>query len=112
VQDLRAALAAEDWQAVACNYHETGSVIDDQGVLLGRAEIVSALMSLHDLFAGAQPVVNEEAQWRDTVRTLFTLDGGWIVIPDGVHTYRILGGRILLQTTHGVIEFTGPPPEE
>jgi hypothetical protein len=109
---LRAALAAEDWAAVACHYHGNAFVIDDQGILVGRTEIASAYMSLHGLFGGAQPVVNDEIVHQDTVRTLFTLDGGWIVIPDGVHTYRILAGRIQLQTTHGLIEFTGPPPEQ
>jgi hypothetical protein len=111
VSDLRAAIAAEDWATFACAYHEEASVVDDQGILTGRAEIVSAYMSLHALFGGAQPLISIENVWKNIVRTLFTLDGGWITIEDGVHTYLILGGRIRHQTTHGLITFTGPPPE-
>jgi hypothetical protein len=68
-------------------------------------------MSLHNLFGGAQPLTTDEIVWDNMVRTLFTLDGGWITIEDGVHTYVILGGRIRHQTVHGRITFTGPPPD-
>ena len=111
VADLRAAAAAEDWAAFGCSYHENAFVIDDQGLMIGRAEIVSASMSLHDLFGDAQAEVVEENIFRDVVRTLFTLDAGWVEIEDGVHTYLIQGGRIRQQTTHGLITFNGPPPE-
>lgn len=111
VTDLRAALAAGDWTAFACNYHPDAFVIDDQGLLLGRTEIVAAAQSLVDLFDGALPVITQEDIFRGVVRTLFTLDGGWIVIPDGTHTYVIENGLVTRQTTHGIIEFTGPPPD-
>jgi hypothetical protein len=111
VADLRTALAAEDWAAVACSYHPHAFVIDDQGVLIGTQEIVQSLMSLATLAGGAQPVVWEENSFRDLVRVLFTLDAGWWEIEDGASTYVVRRGRIVQQTTHGIIRFTGPPPE-
>lgn len=110
VADLRAALAAQDWSAVACSYSEDAFVIDDQGVLVGRVEIAAAHMSLAALFGDAQAEVTDETHFGDMVRTLFTLDAGWVTIPDGVHTYEIRSGRIARQATHGFIEFIGPPP--
>jgi hypothetical protein len=112
VSDLRDALAAGDWDAVASNYAADAFLIDDQGVLIGPDEIVESFMSLDSLFEGAQPAVNEENVFQDTVRVLFELDGGWVVIPDGVDTFVIRRGLIRRQTRHAVIEFTGPPPEQ
>ena len=111
VSDLRAAAAAEDWAAVGCSYHENAIVIDDQGVPSGRAQIVDSYRSFHDVSGGAQPVITEQQSHQDLVRVLFTLDAGWWEIQDGVHTYLIQAGRIRRQTTHGLITFTGPPPE-
>ncbi|MEW6272488.1 MAG: hypothetical protein AB1689_24690 [Thermodesulfobacteriota bacterium] len=112
MDDLRAALAAEDWDAVACSYHPNAFVVDDQGVLVGPQEIVGSLMSLAALADGAQPVVHEETFFDDVVRVLFSLDAGWWRIQDGASTYVVRRGRIVQQTTHGLIDFTGPPPEE
>lgn len=109
--DLRAAYAAEDWDAYACNYAPDAFVIDDQGILLGRSEIVSSAISFKNIFCDAELDVQEENLFQNTVRTLFQLDNGWVVIPDGVFTFNIEGGEIVSQTTHGLIEFTGPPPE-
>jgi hypothetical protein len=86
-------------------------VIDDQGVLVGSEEIVSAYMSLYELAGGALPVVTESLPFRDVVRVLYRLDAGWWRIEDGVDTYWIKRGRIERQTRHGLIEFTGPPPD-
>ena len=44
-------------------------------------------------------------------RALFTLDTGWWTIEDGTSTYIVRRGRIVQQTTHGLIRFTGPPPD-
>jgi hypothetical protein len=112
VADLRIALAARDWDAVACSFHPHAFVIDDQGVLIGPQEIVASLASLDDLAGGAEPVVHEESQFRDVLRVLFSLDAGWWRIADGTHTYVVRRGRIVQQTTHGRLEFTGPPPED
>jgi hypothetical protein len=112
VADLRSAIAARNWDAVACNYHPHAYVIDDQGVMIGTTEIVAALMSLDDLADGTQAVVTEENVFGDLVRVLFTLDTGWWRIPDGTSTYVVRRGRIVQQTTHALIEFTGPPPED
>ena len=110
LSDLRTAVAAEDWGAVACNYHPEAFVIDDQGILVGLNDILSSQMSLNDLFSGVNPQVLQESIYRDTARVVFSLDAGWIRIPDGVSTYVIRRGRIVQQTTHGLIEFLGPPP--
>ena len=87
-------------------------MIDDQGVLIGPAEIVAGLKSLDDLAGGVQPVVHEDNSFDDMVRILFTLDAGWWEIEDGVSTYVVRRGRIVQQTNHGLIRFTGPPPDE
>jgi hypothetical protein len=111
VADLWAALAASDWEAVACNYGRKAFVIDDQGVLVGSEEIVNAYMSLYSFAAGAVPVATETNIFRDVVRVLYRLDAGWWEIEDGVDTYWIKRGRIERQTRHGLITFTGPPPD-
>lgn len=112
LDDLRAALAAEDWDAVACNYHPSAHLIDDQGVLIGPQEIVQSLMSLNEFAGGVQPVVVDESAFREgLVRVLFTLDAGWWHIQDGTQTFVVRRGRIVQQTTHGLIVFTGPPPD-
>lgn len=111
VDELQAALADKDWEAVASYYAEDAFVIDDQGVLVGPDEIVAALQSLDDLSDGAPLVVTEQLPFRDVVRVLFWLDAGWFGIPDGVITYHIEGGQIVRETRHGLIEFFGPPPE-
>jgi len=84
---LLAAIAARDWPAVACQYHPDAFVIDDQGLLIGRAEIASALESLFDLFGDAQIDVVEDNYFRNVVRILYALDGGWVEIADGVFTF-------------------------
>lgn len=111
VDDLLAARAAGDWDAVASNFAEDAFVIDDQGVVIGPAEIVAAMRSFDCLFQGAQADVSAEDVFRDTVRLLYSVDGGWVVIPDAVDTYVIERGLIQQQTRHGIIEFTGPPPD-
>jgi hypothetical protein len=111
VQDLLAAIAAEDWDAAGCNYAETAFLIDDQGILLGRQEIVSALVSLFVYFEDVPIDVHDGIYHDDVGRVLFSLDGGWIHIEDGVFTYVIKNGKIRHQTTHGLITFSGPPPE-
>jgi hypothetical protein len=111
IDDLLAARAAGDWDAAASNFAEDAYVIDDQGVLVGPAEIVAAMRSLDCLFQGAQADVSEQNVFRNTVRLLYSVDGGWIVMPDAVDTYVIENGLIQHQTRHGLIEFTGPPPD-
>jgi hypothetical protein len=111
VNDLYAARAAGDWEAVGCNYARGAFLIDDQGVLVGREEIVSALMSWDQLFAGVQPDFTDVNYFENIARLTFTIDGGWVVVRDGTTTYVIGNGKIRRQTFHGIIEFTGPPPE-
>jgi hypothetical protein len=111
IQELLAAIAAQDWTAVACHYHENAFVIDDQGLVIGRQEIVSTLISFLDLFSGAPIDVIDDGYFDGVVRIRFTMDGGWIHIEDGLHTYLVRHGKIVHQTTHGPITFSGPPPE-
>ena len=100
--DHRAALSAHDWNAVGCNYSRRAVVISDQGVDQGREEIVSSLQYLVFLFGGVMPVITDEVATGSLVRVLFTLDIGWLQIPDGTDTYIIKYGRIVQQTSHGV----------
>ncbi len=112
VAALRAAIEAQDWDAVASNYAEDAYMIDDQGVLLGQDDILSRYQAYAELFNGVSPTVIQEDVFRDTVRVLYRLDGGWIVVPDAADTFVIEKGLIQVQTSHGLIEFTGPPPDE
>ena len=92
-------------------YHARNAfVISDQGVVSGRDDIVLALQGFAQAFGGATPTVDEETIQRDTARVLFSLDLGFISIPDGVDTYVILHGKIVRQTAHGNVVFSGPPP--
>lgn len=111
VLDLRAAIDAQDWDLVACNYGVNAFVIDDQGLMIGRAEIVAALQSLYELFGNVPVQVQEDNEFKNIVRSLWSLDGGWVIVPDGATTYVVNNGRVRKQTTHGLIEFTGPPPD-
>ncbi|MBW2694243.1 MAG: hypothetical protein JRE57_16710 [Deltaproteobacteria bacterium] len=110
MSDLRTKLAAQDWAAVACNYAVDAFVTDDQGVLTGHLDIITAEQSLSTLFNGIPATLKQQDVFQDTARVLSSRDGGWIIIPDGVHTYVVECGFITRQTGHGLIEFTGPPP--
>jgi hypothetical protein len=112
VADHLAALAAGEWEAAACNYAEDAFLIDDQGVMIGPEEIVASYLSYASLFGGYHPDIQDDDYWENTARILYRLDGGWIVIPDAVDTYVVKRGRITVQTRHGLLEFTGPPPED
>ncbi len=109
VDDLWNAIVLDDAVAIACNFHEDAFVIDDQAIFVGRAMITASLGSLASIFSNAAPVFGQEDQWLDTIRVRYSLDGGWVVIPDGVDTYVVEAGKIRKATRHGLIEFTGPP---
>ena len=111
ISALQDALAASDWDVVASQYAADAFMIDDQGILVGPAEIVESLMSWDCLLDDAQPQISQEDFFEDTVRVLYEIDAGWFVIPDGVDTFVIENGLIQRQVRHGLIEFTGPPPD-
>jgi hypothetical protein len=111
VTDFYDAFAAEDAVAIGCNFHDDAHSIDDQGVLVGRDEIVAASLSLRDLMGDGTVTITEHLPFGDTVRTLFEIDAGWWVIEDGTATFLVEAGRIRRHTWHGLITFTGPPPE-
>lgn len=111
IEALSLALGAQDWDAVAENYADDAFIIDDQGVLVGHADIIASYQLRAMLFNGIAPTVLAQNTYSDTVRVLYRLDAGWILIPDGVDTFVIRRGLIRRQTSHGLIEFTGPPPD-
>lgn len=105
--DHRAALAAEDWEAVRCNYNENAVVITDQGLLQGAEAITGALQQLAAVFGGSSPTVDDESvvplpEDGELVRLLFHVATECLAIGDGVDTYLIREGRIVGQTAHGV----------
>ena len=110
MSDLRTTLAAQDWAAVACNYAVDAFVIDDQGILTGHLDIITAKQSLSTLFNGIPATLKQQDVFQDTARVTSSMDAGWIIIPDRVSTYVVECGFITRQTDHGLIEFTGPPP--
>ena len=105
MQDLRAALAAQDSAAYGCNYAPAASIIHDGGLELGRADITGFFMSKSAAF-GADPVLVAETIVENLVRELYTITGvaNPIGISDGVATYLIENGHIQYSTDHGVIE--------
>ena len=116
LNDHRAALAAGDWAAVACNYAEDAVVISDQGIDSGRAVITASLQGLSGFLGGTVPVVNQEVivtilnDRAEMARVLFSITTPCLDIPDGVDTYIIKRGRIQSQTAHGFPVFKCFPP--
>lgn len=109
---LRAAIAREDWDDVACHYKPNAFILADQGILVGHADIIAATQSLNDLFNGVNAQIVQETIFRDTARVLYSLDAGWVELEDGVDSYIIENGVITGQTSHGQITFNGPPPDQ
>lgn len=111
----RAALAAGDWNQVACNYSEDAVVISDGGVIEGRDNTVVALQQLGGLFGGTIPMVNEEVivsilqDRAEMARVLFSISTTCVDINDGADTYIIKNGRIVAQTAHGFPTFKCAP---
>ncbi len=111
----RAALAAGDWDQVACNYTEDAVVITDGGVIEGRANTVIALQQLSGFFGGTIPMVNEEVivsimnDRAEMARVLFSINSPCVDINDGADTYVIKNGRIQAQTAHGFPTFKCAP---
>ena len=109
VGDAIAALNAGDGDLLACQYHPEAFLVADQGILVGPAEIVDYLLQFPALFQAPLDVSATDV-FRDTVRVLYEIDGGWIVVDDGTDTFLVLRGRIRRHTQHALIRFTGPPP--
>ena len=105
--DHRSALAAEDWEAVQCNYGDNAVVITDEGLVQGADAITGALQQLATVFGGSIPTVDDESvaplpEGGELVRLLFHIATECLAIEDGVDTYLIRQGRIVGQTVHGV----------
>lgn len=115
LEDHRAALAAGDLDAVACNYASDAVVISDGGIDVGHDEIRASLEFFLVFFGGVQPVVTQQITTEmprnkdHMVRLLFTFDAPCVSIPDGVDTYIIRDGQIQAQTSHAVPVFSCPP---
>ena len=111
----RAALAAQDWQAVACNYDKDAIVVHDGGTTVGRDAIVADLQAVTGLFGGIIPQVHEEVivpilKDKDMVRVLWSISTQCVEILDGADTYIVGDGKIQAQTAHGFPAFRCPPP--
>jgi len=107
VTDHLVHLALEDWEALACDYAPTAFVINDQGLCIGRPEIIAAHQANADFFGHQRPVVSQLDAHLNIVRTLYTFDNGTIIIADGTDTFVVENGQIQGQTSHAGIEFTG-----
>jgi hypothetical protein len=110
----RAAIAAQDWQAVSCNYAQDAVVVHDGGTTLGRDSIVSDLQMISGLFAGIDPTVHEEVivpilHDKDMVRVLWSISTQCMEILDGADTYIVGEGKIQAQTAHGLPAFRCAP---
>lgn len=108
INAYEAAFASEDWQALQCAYHPDAVVMDNQGVLLRHAEIISNAQSLAALYSHQRPTLNELAVFSDMARTRYSLDTGFIVIDDGTDTFIVKRGQIRRQTRHASFEFAAP----
>jgi limonene-1,2-epoxide hydrolase len=112
VASLQEALNREDWRSVARHYARDAFILADDGIVFGHGDIITWHQSYEDLFSGVNPHIRQVDEFRDVVRVLYDRDGGWVVIPDGVMTYVVENGLITKQTSHGLLEFTGPPPDQ
>jgi hypothetical protein len=113
--DHRAAIAAQDWEAVGCDYAQDAVVVHDQGVTVGRDAIVNDLRMISGLFAGINPQVHEEVitpilKHKEMVRLLWSISTQCVDIEDGADTYIVGDGKIHAQTAHGFPTFKCPPP--
>ena len=106
------AYASENVPLLLCNYHPLAHVFTDQGILVGYGDITLWYESLWDLLSGVNPQVAATTTFRSSVRLLSRLNAGWVEIEDGVDTFEIEDGRIRSQTSHGLITFNGPPPDQ
>lgn len=112
ISDLYIDFSAQNWERYACNYSKNAFIIDDQGVLVGRDDIVAAAMSLASLFNGVGYTQKQVDVFERMGRVLWSLDAGWVTIPDGISSFHFnKKGKIRRQTSHGLIVFTGPPPD-
>lgn len=112
ITDWLAAYASENVPLLLCNYHPTAHVFTDQGILVGYNDITAWYESLWDLFNGVNPQVVANSEFGSSLRLLSSLDAGWVEIEDGVDAFEIEDGRIRSQTSHGLITFNGPPPDQ
>jgi hypothetical protein len=103
MQDHRAAIAAEDWEAFGCNYDLAAWAIFEQQLCFGRTDIKNFAMSRIAIFGGANETLVDEAIVDRVVRDLYTIAGGGLMIADGVSTYLIENGQIQRLTDHGFI---------
>ena len=110
VDDLWNAIVDDDAEAIACNFHDEAFFFNDQAIIVSRGYITNSLRSLANLFGYAAPEFVQVVAYGDMVWVSYSLDAGWIVIPDAVDTYVVEAGKIRKATQHGLIEFTGPPP--
>ena len=107
----RAALAAQDWQAVACNYADDIVVVHDQGTTVGRDAVVQDLKNITGLFGASFPQVHEERvvafgrPEQEMVRVLWSIVTPCVEIMDGADTYIVGSGKIQAQTAHGFPAF-------
>ena len=110
--DHRAALAAEDWDAVRCNFHPDAKMISDNGVSEGVDSITVEFQALAAFFGGFFDQVYQEiilmnvSGDRHMARVLYTVDTTCSDVPDGIDTYIIRKGQIVALTTHGFILFS------
>ncbi len=115
LESHRAALAARDWPAVACNYAPDAVVVHDAGTTLGRDAIVHDLQVISELFDGIVPQVNEEVivpilrGKAEMARVLWSVSTQCIDIFDGADTYLVVEGKIQSQTAHGFPTFRCAP---
>jgi ketosteroid isomerase-like protein len=112
----RAALAAEDWVAVRCNYADDAVVLNDGGITEGADDIVHDLQFISALIGGAIPVVVSQQVVSilnsDTflARVLYSISTPCLDVPDGADSYIIKNGKIVAQTAHGFPVFKCFPP--
>ena len=111
--DLRAALAAEDWDTVRCSFKTDAILISDNGVSVGVDAIVAEFQALSVFFGGSFVQVYQEivvtiprGDNRFMARVLYTVDTACADVPDGIDTYIIGRGQIVSLTTHGFIQFS------
>lgn len=111
VIDHYAAIEAQDWQAVRCNYAPKAFIVWDSGVVRERSEIVAFWQAWAAFLQ--QFHLDQLSVQGKVALSLFHAEGvsngTTYNIHDGADTFFIRNGRIRAQTMHGFLSFTAPP---
>jgi hypothetical protein len=108
IDDLHWDIAMEAWAAYGCNFAPGAVQINEQGLCVGRADIISSAESKLAAF-DAPAVISDSLIHEGLVREHYTQIGNGLGIADGVAIYWIECGQIQRFVDHGFIGLAQDP---